>query len=185
MKPLETLKKHFMIQVWRIQQSQMIISIVFWALTLTGIFYPYVDWRLKIAFGIGTATEGMILLFLLVITAILSFGFMYDRIFRLWKQQHTVAQERNPYARDKMTPKEILYWSLFYVPTMEAEIRLLELQDAEPAVIDRMKKSRKILDNLVAWNMENDSEARQIVEQTIEAMKRYAPGEGAGTPEEV
>ena len=39
------MKKLFMRQYWRIQQSQTLISMAFWCATLTLLIWPYVSWR--------------------------------------------------------------------------------------------------------------------------------------------
>ena len=39
------MKKWFMRQYWRLQQSQTLISMVFWCTTLTLLIWPYVSWR--------------------------------------------------------------------------------------------------------------------------------------------
>ena len=41
------LKKAFMRQYWRIQQSQTLISMGFWITTLTLLMWPYVSWRFE------------------------------------------------------------------------------------------------------------------------------------------
>ena len=41
------LKKTFMRQYWRIQQSQTLISMGFWITTLTLLIWPNVRWRVE------------------------------------------------------------------------------------------------------------------------------------------
>jgi len=131
-------KKALMTQIWRIQQSQAIISILFWALTLAGVFYvAYVHpWFVDI----GVVREdqvllGTLILFLLFLAAFLILGFVYDNIFQLWKEQNVVAIERNPYASGRLMPKEIVLWRLHIEvlrsvakgnPQAEARLRIME-----------------------------------------------------------
>ncbi|UCD93176.1 MAG: hypothetical protein JSV43_04575 [Methanobacteriota archaeon] len=107
-------KKGLMTYIWRIQQSQMLISILFWSLTLTGVFYQYVRewWLFTEIFRIPPENVGlgMTVLFILVIVFIVLIGVVYDRVFRLWQEQSIVAVERNPYSRFLLMPKEILLW---------------------------------------------------------------------------
>lgn len=98
--------------LWRAQQSQMVISIVFWSLTLTGIFYDKVAERFN-NFGLPRSNVfgGMAVMFTLVMILILLFGYLYDR-FQFWKEQNVVMIERNPYAsKGRMHPNQVIYWS--------------------------------------------------------------------------
>ncbi len=105
-------KKALMTYIWRIQQSQMIISIGFWSLTLTGIFYQYFAPLFDVYMGVPQENVflGMLLLFFIVLASVVIIGFAYDRVFRLWQEQAVVNVERNPYSRLLMMPKEILLW---------------------------------------------------------------------------
>ena len=109
------LKKSLMTQVWRLQQSQAIISIFFWSLTLAGVFYlAYLhDWFVR--WGLVRQNEvflGTIYLFLIFLLVFLLIGFVYDRVLKLWSEQTVVAYERNPYTRDRMYAKEIVLWRM-------------------------------------------------------------------------
>lgn len=37
----------------------------------------------------------------------------------MWREQMTVAVERNPYAKEKMSSKEIAIYALFWLPVLE------------------------------------------------------------------
>lgn len=131
-------KKAVMIALWRVQQAQMVISIVFWSLTLTGVFYPYVRGKWFDSFlGPERVLEGMVIMFLLVIGLIVMFGLVYDK-FKFWREQNIVIQERNPYTYgSKMWPQNIIFmWALMH-------------PEDEKAV--------KIADNMLMHNM-NDTE---------------------------
>ena len=72
----ETLKKKVMKTFWRVQQAQMVISVVFWSMTLTGIFYPMIVEKLKDYPWWGENTFfGLMVFFLLVLGGIFLFGF--------------------------------------------------------------------------------------------------------------
>jgi hypothetical protein len=105
-------KKGLMTYIWRIQQSQMIISIVFWSLTLTGVFYQYFAPLFDVYLGIPQENvfSGMLLLFFIVLLSVVLIGIVYDRVFRLWQESSVVSVERNPYSRFLLMPKEILLW---------------------------------------------------------------------------
>ena len=100
----ESLKKKIMKVFWRVQQAQMVISVVFWSMTLTGVFYPFIrEWLLNRLLGEENVFLGMLLIFLLVVGAILLFGFIYDKL-KFWKEQQFVMIERNPYTSWKLHP---------------------------------------------------------------------------------
>lgn len=103
--------------LWRVQQAQMIISIVFWSLTLTGIFYPYIRVRLLNNWiGPENVFLGMSMIFLAVISIVLVFGYLYDRL-KFWREQITVAQERNPFSYGgKVTPVQVILWMALLNP---------------------------------------------------------------------
>lgn len=90
----------------------MLISILFWSLTLTGIFYQYFAPLFEDYLGIPQTNVfgGMSLLLTIVLVCIVSIGIVYDKVFRLWHESMVVAVERNPYSRLLLMPKEILLW---------------------------------------------------------------------------
>ena len=149
-------KKAVMTQVWRIQQSQIIISILFWALTLAGVFYvAYVHpWFVDLRVVRGDQVLlGTMILFVIFLVAFLILGFVYDRVFQLWKEQTIVAIERNPYSTDKLMPKEIVMWRLHIEvlravakgnPEAESRVRIME------AWLDRQMKADPSLAAAVA-----------------------------------
>ena len=103
-------RKFVMKSLWRIQQSQMVISIVFWSLTLTGIFYDRVAEKFN-NFGLPKSNVfgGVAIMFMTVVILILLFGYLYDK-FRFWDEQFIVMIERNPYAsKGRMHPNQIVY----------------------------------------------------------------------------
>jgi hypothetical protein len=126
-------KKGLMVVLWRVQQSQMVISIVFWSLTLTGVFYPYVAGYSPLG---PLSTMG--LLFIGVIGSVLAFGYAYDRL-RFWDEQMRVQLERNPNADGVyMTYMQYRLFAPIVEPTeenLEAARRLIayNLDDQERA----------------------------------------------------
>lgn len=112
-----SLKKSIMITLWRVQQAQMLISIIFWSLTLTGIFYPYIRTRvLNDLIGPERVFLGMAIIFMVVVALVLAFGYLYDRL-KFWREQITVAQERNPFSYGgKVTPVQIILWRALLNP---------------------------------------------------------------------
>ena len=94
------MKKSFMRQYWRIQQSQTLISMVFWITTLTLLMWPYVSWRFQNRtdfIGISTTYWGLLLIAISVLAGVLVLGWTYDVVLGLWREHLTVVQERNPF----------------------------------------------------------------------------------------
>ena len=100
-------RKWAMRQYWRLQQSQAIISMVFWSATLTLLIWPYVKWRFENEtgpFDIPLTYVGLVSIFLGVVLTVLTIGFVYDRFLGLWKEWRTVDTERNPFATYQLIP---------------------------------------------------------------------------------
>lgn len=114
------IKKRVMTGLWRVQQAQMVISIIFWSLTLTGVFYPYLrDKWFDGLLGAERVLEGMVLMFLLVVFLIVLFGLVYDKL-KFWKEANIVIQERNPYTYGpKMWPQNIILMNALLNPDDE------------------------------------------------------------------
>jgi len=107
----EVFKKWFMRQFWRVQQSQMIISMIFWATTLTLLIFARIEHRWDASDqwnGIPKSYLIMLFLFVTVLLGVLFVGWLYDKIFALWKEHQNVAIERNPFATYQLTPRDAM-----------------------------------------------------------------------------
>jgi len=113
------LKKWFMRQYWRLQQSQTLISMVFWCTTLTLLIWPYVRWRFTddcsnamcfrdSTLGISATYWGLASIAVFVIVIVLTIGYVYDQFLALWKEQRTVDTERNPFGTYALIPANII-----------------------------------------------------------------------------
>lgn len=159
----ETMKKKVMKTFWRVQQAQMVISVAFWSLTLTGIFYPYFREKFN-NWGLGQENVfvGMAILFSLVVVAIIFFGYMYDK-FKFWKEQQLVIVERNPYTSWKLNPIQTM-WAEMWVetaraipdrtPELEAKIEFYEAWIRRLEQIDPW--TREMRGNIRAFALEGD-----------------------------
>ena len=104
-------KKWLMRQFWRVQQSQTVISLLFWATTLTLLIYARIEhrWDTEDATaGIPTSYFVMGLLYIGVFLFVFLIGWLYDRIFTLWKEHQNVVLERNPWATYQLTPRDAM-----------------------------------------------------------------------------
>ena len=126
------IKKRLMELLWRMQQSQSIIGVLMWSLTLTGIFYPYL--RDKFGLAPSNVLLPMMLLFLFILSMVVLIGVVFDKL-RFWREQNIVLAERNPYATYKFFPKEV-HWARLWLlvaknqkdpsPELQKEIEFYE-----------------------------------------------------------
>lgn len=145
-------KKHFMIQFWRMQQSQAFVNSFFFATTLALLLMPYLGPH------ITDITHNPLLTFLglfwLVMGLILLFGYAFDNIWKLWKEQVTVGTERNPYALEKLSAKEVVVWRHLHLPILRAtgQVHQAELMEAwlEAAVAEDERLASDV-GNLEGW----------------------------------
>ncbi|MCK4443442.1 MAG: hypothetical protein KAW09_02790 [Thermoplasmata archaeon] len=154
---MSKIKKGMMTYVWRIQQSQMLISILFWSLTLTGVFYQYFAPLFDHYLGISQENVfgGMTFLFSLVLLGVVLIGVAYDRVFKLWQESSVVSVERNPYSRFLMMPKEILLWK-------RCQLRILkEVAKDDPETMKDIEFMDRWIDKLL-----QDPKIRAQVEET-------------------
>jgi hypothetical protein len=105
------MKKWMMRQYWRMQQSQSIISLIFWATTLTLLIFERLEasnpqWGRddSLIIGLPTAWVVMSSLFFGVGFGVLTVGWLYDRVFSLWTAQRSVDFERNPFWTYALAP---------------------------------------------------------------------------------
>jgi hypothetical protein len=159
----ESFKKKLMKTFWRVQQAQMVISVVFWSMTLTGVFYPMIVDKLRDYPWWGENTFfGIIIIFLIVLSGIFLFGFIYDK-FKFWKEQQLVIVERNPYTGWKLNPVFTQWVELWIemaktipdkTPELEAKIKFFEKWVARLEEIDPWTKEMRQMTR--AFVLEND-----------------------------
>jgi hypothetical protein len=111
------IKKWFMLQMWRIQQVAQILTLTMLALNLTLTVYSYMEWREGTWFG--TPYIGGTLILLGLAGGIWAFAFIWDMRLKMWREQMTVAVEKNPFTKEKMTPKEITMVHILWLPILE------------------------------------------------------------------
>lgn len=115
-------KKLAMLYIWRIQQSQAVIGIIFWSLTLTGVFYQYAQYYIDKYFKVGGMISGMVVFFFLTVLAILTVGFIFDKL-KFWKEQNIVNVERSPYSLYKMTARDVHWVNHIWIPMMKSQAK--------------------------------------------------------------
>jgi len=146
-----------MVQLWRIQQSQAIIAIFFWGLTLAGVYYKEYFHPQLVRIGLLREQDlflGTILLSLAIIATFLLAGLVYDRTLKLWREQTDVIVERNPYSKERLMPKEVMFWKRGTVSILKE----LAKNDSE------LKKDIEFMEKWIEKTMEENKEIKKGVE---------------------
>jgi len=132
--------------LWRVQQIGVIASLSLLALNLSLTVNQYIEWRFSNSY-IGT---GIVLV--LAAFAIWCTGFVWDRGFKLWKEQTIVSIERNPYSTIHLTPKEVVLYTTMWIPWLR-ESNLTKQADYWQRVVDFNLSSDEKLRNSVSEMM--------------------------------
>ena len=94
--------------------------------------YTNMGWRL-VDLGIPAKLDWLIviIIFTIIFSIAMLFGFLYDKTFKLWRHKEIVAVERNPYQKGRINAAELINWQYTVIPylykvglTKEAEFNL-------------------------------------------------------------
>ena len=99
-----------MVVMWRMQQIGQPTSLTLLVIQLALIINLYIGWRFSETY------VGIALTLALLMGAVLILGYVWDKKLRMWHEQGVVMVERNPYNMHKLTPKEIVYFTQFWIP---------------------------------------------------------------------
>ncbi len=153
-------KRYLMTQLWRIQQSYALLSLILWgvviALTANPFVLPYLQHNLGVdptAPGVVAAT--LFIVFIGVFGLLFAFGVIYDKYLKLWREQLDVAVDKNPYTKEKLSVKEILMWRHMFLPTLRA------VKDNDP-------EARREIEFVEGWihrSLAADGNIRRAVEE--------------------
>ncbi len=175
-------KRFVMLQLWRIQQSYTLFSLLLWGILITLTALPVIGpvflRFLEDRFGIPASAPGAVALTLILIFAsvylfLYILGVIYDKYLRLWREQLDVAYERNPYTREKLMVKEILLWRHMFLPALRAAVK------SNPEV-------QREIDFMEKWIKKSESTDGNIqravgeAERWIETEKPVATPQAAG-----
>lgn len=172
-------KHAFMTALWRFQQSQAILGLVLWGLLLTITSFPLISPRLydflANVFGItadrpGAVLLGLAILFTLIVSALFAFGLIYDKYWRLWREQSDVAVDRNPYTRDRLTAKEILTWRHMFLPVLRAASSSRTGNGPNLGEDQKVQEHIDFMEDWIAQSLENPR-TRRAVEETRDSIE--------------
>ncbi|MBE0518803.1 MAG: hypothetical protein IH630_06225, partial [Thermoplasmata archaeon] len=106
----------------------------------------YIEWRFSNSY-IGTS------IVIIVLAALIwTFGYLWDRKLKLWKEQMVVSIERNPYSTMHMTPKEVVSHVTIWIPWLR-----------ERGMVAEANIWQKIVD----WNLVSDTTLRTAVDMMM------------------
>jgi hypothetical protein len=148
------LKKTFMRQYWRIQQSQTLVSMGFWITTLTLLMWPYVSWRFESEtemLAISMTYWGLGAIAFSVLLIVLIIGWVYDVFLGLWREHLTVVQERNPFTTYKINAP-------FGMLLAQTNTILRKLSEEDEDII----RHCNFVDRWLEWNSEQEIWARTM-----------------------
>ena len=154
-------KRFLMTQLWRVQQSYALLSLIIWGVVISLTAYPITSAFLQRQFGFDPSTPGFVIgtlasVFLAVFLLLYSFGVVYDKYLKLWREQLDVTLERNPYANEKLMIKEILMWRHMLLPTLRAA--------ASPA--SKEEKEIEFMEKWIEKSVASDENIRKALAAT-------------------
>ena len=91
--------------LWKFEESKRIVSTMFWVLTLSGIYLPYIEKELA---DVGVLIDAWILFFILMVLGflgILAIGHIFDKM-RTYEPDWQAKIKRQPFQTKLLTPKE-------------------------------------------------------------------------------
>src|SRR2546426_1773836 len=111
-------KHYLMVQLWRVQQSYSLLSLLIWGVLITFTSWTVLKdvWADFLGrFGIqlsapGAVAAGLLVIFLAVYAILFAFGVVYDKYLKLWRAQRHVSHERKPYHPGELMVEENLMW---------------------------------------------------------------------------
>lgn len=169
-------KRYIMVQLWRVQQSYTLLSLLIWGVLITFTSWTVLKdvWADFLGrFGIslsapGAVAAGLIVIFLSVFIILYAFGVVYDKYLKLWREQLDVSYERNPYTREKLMVKEILMWRHMFLPVLRV---------AAP----RDPDARREIEFVEKW-IEKTVAADAIIRKAVEDSERAIESTPATSP---
>ena len=134
-------KKWFMLQMWRVQQIAAILSLAMLAITDALLIYDKVSWRSGI---FETPYVGATIILLVIALIIWTASIVWDTKLKMWREQMMVLVEKNPFNNERMAPKEIVIYSLMWLPMLESIGRNdPKVRDAAVALREWVDKAAK------------------------------------------
>ena len=148
-------KKWFMLQMWRLQQIAQLATLALLAVNLSLMVYDYMSWRGSV---FETPYTGVPLIALILVGTIWIFSIIWDLRMRMWREQHSVLVEKNPYTKEKMTAKEIAIYAYVWLPLMD------KVGEDDPSVRVAAETMRKWLSKAYSEDKSLVNEVKEITD---------------------
>jgi hypothetical protein len=131
-----------MVFFYRMGQSQRLLGTFLWSVTLALLAFQYVQ-PFFVEIGLTRQDQvfsGLVILWVVTLLALLLLGILFDRVFKLWKEDAAIGVARNPYSVKDMYPKELVAFRDLWLPFFRAYVR----DHPDPDI-------QQALDNLERW----------------------------------
>jgi hypothetical protein len=136
-----------------------ILTLVLLGVTDSFLLWDKVEWRGGI---IADPYLGPFIILLSIGLAVWIFAIIWDLRLKMWREQMTVLTERNPYAKEKMSAKEIAIYQEFWLPLLEKFGR----EDA------KLKRSADSLRTWLSKEVEKDPALARDVKELMEHIEK-------------
>jgi hypothetical protein len=159
------LKEFFMRWKWRLDNARAIFSMLTFALLLAGQYIRYITALDNLGFW------GVMVLSAIAFVAFAIFGYVYDRILKLWSEQTKETILRNPYTY-MPNPKEEIFSKGFNTITFLLLKALVEGKEGEE-LKEQLALAEEIIKEYYSISTQDDyiEEARQLKSKNNELFR--------------
>jgi hypothetical protein len=110
--------------LYRLMKTMYVFAPFLWVLTITLLTYPYLA-PLYDSMGAIPRTEvllGIAFTFLMILVTAFVVGYLYADVFKLYKPEHKIVWERNPYtASGLLSVNQVRHIEEVFIPLFEAQ----------------------------------------------------------------
>ncbi|HEX9907285.1 MAG TPA: hypothetical protein VGB78_02315 [Thermoplasmata archaeon] len=151
-------KKWFMLQVWRIQQVSQVVTIAMLSYTVANLIFLSIQWRLADTY-LEDKSYLVISMFIGFLLLVIWFvAIWWDMRMKMWREQATVLIERNPYAKEKLSAKEVAQYELLWLPLLD------RLAKDEPNIKESIESLRAWIHKSYTYDPMLASDVKEIFE---------------------
>lgn len=122
------IRKWLMKQQWRIVQIRGIWGLFYGILLLAIAYYEYIP------LFVNMGPYGPFAFAIVILSAFLVVGYIYDRVLVMWAPSQEVSMERNPYQYVP-APKDRVFWFPIYSALLNASERIADEYDLDKSAV--------------------------------------------------
>jgi hypothetical protein len=156
------IKKWFMLQFWRVQQVAQILTLFLLGVTDSFLLWDKIQWRGGI---IADPYLGPTILLLSIALVIWVFSIFWDLRLKMWRHQMSVLVEKNPYMKERFSPKEIATYGLVWLPMLD------HMAKSDPSIKEHAVAMRRWLKRELTEDALTTKEIDEIFEYIGEERK--------------